>query len=111
VSGARIRGVHLRLPGHGETGPTLEIFQYEPAGPELGFTIHRPGFGHIAFEVEDVVQARAVVLSAGGKDFGTMVSLPVAGAGVVTFVYVADPEGNVIELQSWEKDRNLKMRS
>jgi glyoxylase I family protein len=27
VSGARIRGVHLRLPGHGETGPTLEVFQ------------------------------------------------------------------------------------
>ncbi|MFN2155425.1 MAG: VOC family protein, partial [Anaerolineae bacterium] len=24
----QIRGVHLRLPGHGESGPTLEVFQY-----------------------------------------------------------------------------------
>lgn len=26
VSGAALRGVHLRLPGYGENGPTLEIF-------------------------------------------------------------------------------------
>ncbi len=101
----RIRGAHLRLPGHGETGPTLEILQYEPAGPELGFTIHRPGFGHIAFEVEDVGESRAMVLGAGGREFGELVSVPVPGVGVVSFVYVADPEGNVIELQSWTKSQ------
>jgi predicted enzyme related to lactoylglutathione lyase len=26
--GARIQGAHLRLPGYGDAGPTLEIFQY-----------------------------------------------------------------------------------
>ena len=26
--GAELRGVHLRLPGHGDEGPTLEIFNY-----------------------------------------------------------------------------------
>jgi RimJ/RimL family protein N-acetyltransferase/catechol 2,3-dioxygenase-like lactoylglutathione lyase family enzyme len=103
VSGARVRGAHLRLPGCGDGGPTLEIFQYEPPGPEAAFTIHRPGFGHIAFLVEDVAAAREAVLQAGGADYGLLVSLPVAGAGVVTFVYVADPEGNVVELQAWAR--------
>ena len=28
LSGAHMRGVHLRLPGYGETGPTLEILNY-----------------------------------------------------------------------------------
>ena len=29
IEGAHIRGIHLRLPGHDECGPTLEIFQYD----------------------------------------------------------------------------------
>jgi len=28
VRGAELSGIHLRLPGHGENGPTLEIFSY-----------------------------------------------------------------------------------
>ncbi|HKB04065.1 MAG TPA: VOC family protein [Gemmataceae bacterium] len=101
IRGARIRGAHLRLPGHGDAGPTLEIFQYTPPGPETEFAIHRPGFGHIAFQVDDVPAARDEVLAAGGRQFGQLVSMPVPGAGVITVVYVTDPEGNVIELQSW----------
>jgi catechol 2,3-dioxygenase-like lactoylglutathione lyase family enzyme len=63
--------------------------------------IHRPGYAHIAFQVADVAAARDEVLAAGGKEYGQLVSVPVPGAGVVTFVYVTDPEGNIIELQSW----------
>ena len=29
VKDSHITGVHLRLPGHGDTGPTLEIFSYD----------------------------------------------------------------------------------
>jgi predicted enzyme related to lactoylglutathione lyase len=102
VTGARIRGAHLRLPGYGDDAPTLEIFEYSPQGPPApGAAIHRPGFVHIAFRVDDVAAARDEVLAAGGSDFGQIVSTPVHGAGFVTFVYVADPEGNIIELQSW----------
>ncbi len=101
IPSVRIRGVHLRLPGCGDSGPTLEIFQYSPTGPESEVAIHRPGFGHVAFQVEDVAAARQEVLAAGGKDFGQLVSVPLPGVGTVTFVYVTDPEGNVIELQSW----------
>ena len=29
VNKAHLKGMHLRLPGTGENGPTLEIFEYE----------------------------------------------------------------------------------
>jgi predicted enzyme related to lactoylglutathione lyase len=51
--------------------------------------------------VDDVEAAQHAVLVAGGGIVGSIVSLPVAGAGTVTFACVTDPEGNVIELQRW----------
>jgi len=100
---ARIRGMHLRLPGHAANGPTLEVFQYSPAADRGPAAINTPGYAHIAFRVDDVAAARDEVLAAGGQAFGQLVSVEVSGAGSVTFVYVTDPEGNVIELQSWSK--------
>jgi predicted enzyme related to lactoylglutathione lyase len=101
VPGARIRGIHLRLPGGGEGGPTLEVFEY--AEPLTAFppAANRPGLGHIAFAVDDVKAARDAVLAAGGGSLGEVVSAQVAGAGTVTFAYLLDPEGNIIEVQSW----------
>jgi catechol 2,3-dioxygenase-like lactoylglutathione lyase family enzyme len=63
--------------------------------------VNRPGFGHIAFLVEDVAQAREAVLAAGGEDVGETVTLQTADGRKVTFVYLTDPEGNILELQSW----------
>jgi catechol 2,3-dioxygenase-like lactoylglutathione lyase family enzyme len=101
LAGARIRGMHLRLPGGDENGPTLEIFQYQPEGETDGKAVNRPGFGHIAFAVEEVAAAREAVLEAGGGEVGAVTTVPVAGAGTITFVYLTDPEGNILELQRW----------
>ena len=30
IDGVSIQGVHLRMPGYGDNGPTLEIFKYNP---------------------------------------------------------------------------------
>jgi catechol 2,3-dioxygenase-like lactoylglutathione lyase family enzyme len=103
LPGAHIRGAHLRLPGYGADGPTLEVFQYSQEGSRGASAINAPGFAHIAFRVDDVAAARDEVIAAGGNAFGQLVSVAVPGAGSVTFVYVADPEGNVIELQSWSE--------
>ncbi len=104
VPDAHLRGLHLRLPGYGEQGPTLEIFQYNHFEQKPETAVNRPGFGHIAFAVDDVEAARAAVLAAGGSEVGKVVSLTIPGAGAVTFVYLTDPEGNVIELQCWTKE-------
>jgi predicted enzyme related to lactoylglutathione lyase len=101
VPGARLRGVHLRLPGCGEDGPTLEIFNYSILADSTPPVVNRPGFGHIAFVVEDVTTAREAVLAAGGRSVGEVVALKVETGPKVTWCYVTDPEGNVIELQSW----------
>jgi predicted enzyme related to lactoylglutathione lyase len=102
IPGAQLNGMHLRLPGWGEDGPTLEIFTYQPQLDALPAAANRPGFAHIAFEVPDVPAARAAVLAAGGRAVGQVVTLTVADGRAVTWCYVCDPEGNQIELQSWE---------
>jgi len=100
VPGAALRGVHLLLPGHGPDGPTLEVFTYTPSAGGLPPAANRPGFGHIAFAVLDVGEAVAAVLAAGGSRHGDVVTTA-AGSRQVTWAYVRDPEGNLVELQSW----------
>src|SRR4051812_20821048 len=58
IEGAALRGAHLRLPGHGAEGPTLEIFTYSALEDRPDLAVNRLGFGHIAFAVEDVPSAR-----------------------------------------------------
>lgn len=101
MSGARLRGLHLRLPGYGEDGPTLEILNYNMLAERGPTAANRLGFGHIAFAVDDVPAARAAVLAAGGRAVGEIVTLQIATGARVTWCYVTDPEDNIIELQSW----------
>ena len=105
VPGAALRGAHLRLPGHGPTGPTLEIYQFESMPDGLPPAANRPGFQHIAFAVPSVADARGAVLAAGGRPIGTVVTLQTADGRFVTWTYVTDPEENIIELQSWSDPR------
>jgi catechol 2,3-dioxygenase-like lactoylglutathione lyase family enzyme len=102
VPGARLTGAHYRLPGGGPAGPTLEIFQYHPPEDAPPPPANRVGFGHIAFVVDDVEAARTAVLAAGGQTVGTIESIVLAGAGRITWTYVRDPEGNLVELQTRE---------
>jgi catechol 2,3-dioxygenase-like lactoylglutathione lyase family enzyme len=101
IPNAAFQGMHLRLPGYGDTGPTLEIFQYTIMPERSETLVNRPGFGHIAFLVDDVAKAQQAVLEGGGADVGETVTLQTADGRKVTFVYMTDPEGNILELQSW----------
>ena len=101
VSGAALRGAHLRLPGYGSAGPTLEIYTYSKLAAGPAPAVNRPGLGHIAFEVDSVADARREILGAGGRAVGEVVTLTTAAGRHVTWCYVTDPEGNIIELQSW----------
>lgn len=101
VPNAALRGAHLRLPGHGPDGPTIEIYQYARSEPRLPSVANRLGFAHIAFAVDDVPAAREAVLAQGGRAVGEVVTLTTATGGRVTWCYVTDPEGNMVELQAW----------
>jgi predicted enzyme related to lactoylglutathione lyase len=103
IPGAELRGEHLRLPGFGADGPTLEIFNYNLLEQRPEVAVNRPGFGHIAFVVDDVADAREAVLAAGGQAVGEIVTLANALGKRITWCYVTDPEGNVLELQATPK--------
>ncbi len=102
VKDAALNGVHLRLPGYEKDGPTLEIYSYGQMEEKLPAAANRKGLGHLAFSVDDVAAIVDQVLAHGGQALGKVVSRHVQGAGRITFAYVADPEGNIIEVQRWD---------
>lgn len=103
VPHAQLEGAHLRLPGHGPHGPTLEIFSYNYMVDRLPAASNRLGFGHLAFAVDDVAEVVRLALAAGGAMVGEIVAHDVAGVGRLTFAYLTDPDGNIIEVQRWDK--------
>jgi len=100
---AHITGEHLLLPGYGKDHPTLEIFSYDTLKETTFAEINRPGIAHIAFEVDDVEVILKEIISAGGSSVGELVTAPYPDGLEAVFVYAKDPEGNIIELQSWRK--------
>ena len=98
---AHITGIHLRLPGYGEDGPTLEIFSYDQLVEREIPAANQCGFAHIAFAVDDVDKALKAVIAAGGGADGRVASTEVDGVGLLRVVYARDPEGNIVELQKW----------
>lgn len=102
ITDAHIRGSHLLLPGFGEGGPTLEIFSYDDSIPGAWPpAANRLGIGHLAFAVGNVTEMLERVIDYGGSSLGEVVRTEVPGVGQLVMVYALDPEGNIIELQSW----------
>jgi predicted enzyme related to lactoylglutathione lyase len=100
IDGAALTGIHLRLPGHGSGGPTLEIFTYSPCADCPPPAVNRPGLAHLAFEVASVEDARREILTAGGGSVGEVVTLTTSAGTQVTWCYMTDPEGHIVELQA-----------
>ncbi len=101
LKNARQFGVHLSLPGHGENPPTLEIFSYDEAIESNSIMANHIGFTHIAFEVDDVVSILQKALRHNASTLGEIIEREIQGVGVLKFTYFRDPEGNIIEIQSW----------
>jgi Lactoylglutathione lyase and related lyases len=103
ISDAEIQGEHLLLPGYSEDHPTLEIFTYPVMKNSSPKMINNLGFGHLAFEVDDVSETLNEIIAEGGGQVGDIVEAAYPGGIKGTFVYAKDIEGNIIELQSWSK--------
>ena len=102
LSDAHITGIHLRLPGY-KDGPTLELFQYEPKSENTRVYPNTPGYGHIAFSVPDVEKTAEKIIEYGGEWVGSLTKVEIKGVGWLVFAYMRDPEGNIIEIQRYEK--------
>ena len=79
--------------------PTIEIFTCSENAPDQPRLLNRPGFAHLAFEVDDVDAKRVQIKKVGGDDYGELVTIDIAGACQLTLLYMTDPEGNIVELQ------------
>jgi glyoxylase I family protein len=88
----------LRLPGRGDHGPVLELYAVDGEVPD-GWS-YQPGQGQLAFEVEDLEVSIGKVISAGGNSLGEVVEWEAPSGAVARFVYMRDPEGNIIDLWS-----------
>ena len=105
LSNAHLQGIHLRLPGWGKNGPTLEIYSYHKMEEKLPTTPNRKGYGHLAFEVANVTDVLQKLLANGGSKQGEISGKDVIGVGYITYIYAKDPEGNIIEIQNWDRSR------
>lgn len=99
VPDAVVKLTVLRLPGRGEHGPVLELYSVNGDRPPDWH--YQPGQGQLAFEVEDLEQAMGRVGGAGGNKLGDLVEWEAPSGARARFVYMQDPEGNIIDL--WSK--------
>jgi lactoylglutathione lyase len=85
---------------HPEHGDRLELLYRPGSRPGPGFADPKAaastqGFGHIAFDVDGLDAAYARVVAAGARSVIPPGPSPEAG---VRMAFVADPEGNLVEL-------------
>jgi predicted enzyme related to lactoylglutathione lyase len=103
IPDVHVTGEHLALPGYEGNLPTLEIFSYNDMDHNNSKVINGIGLGHLAFEVEDVAAVLQKIKEEGGGQVGELIKTEYPNHVTATFVYAKDIEGNIIELQSWEK--------
>ena len=96
LSGGRASGAMLRRPD----GTGLELLCHSDSGGEAPAdppqAMLRRGYGHWALAVDDVSAAHAQLLSAGAREVWSPRPAPPPATGAMS--YLADPEGNLIEL-------------
>jgi catechol 2,3-dioxygenase-like lactoylglutathione lyase family enzyme len=91
------------LDFHGEARPFLEIMEYSSAKTEGARAVNSPGYGHIAVQVPDIEDVIDRILQFGGRTQGEVVNLGSSERPCLC-VYVRDPEGNLLELESRPQD-------
>ncbi|MBU0929284.1 MAG: VOC family protein [Spirochaetes bacterium] len=96
VEGARVRLGFLRAP----RGSVLEIFEFSPKKPYRDAEWNMPGFTHVALNVSGVKKWYER-LGAEGVRFVT----PPNTTGGVDWVFLKDPDGNLVELIDLKANR------
>ena len=91
--------------------PKTKVFALigNPVSHSMSPAIHNGAFMelnidsiYVAFQVEDVKNTFAEAIQKGATKLGEVTEKVVEGVGTLTFVYFHDPEGNIVEIQSWK---------
>ncbi|MFF0789359.1 VOC family protein [Streptomyces spiralis] len=98
VPGARARTVHLRIPG-ADTVVELTMYDRHRATGDERAPANTPGLRHLALRTTGIEAAEAELRAWGAEIVGGPVEVdePAAARGT-RFLYVRDPEGNLVEL-------------
>lgn len=93
---SEIRTIWLKFPGLQQ--PFLEIHEHGVTHPRDLPRVNEPGFGHLAFQMEDISQTLSKIIEAGGTQIGQITDF---GTPEMPYLiaYARDPEGNVLELE------------
>ena len=94
----KVRAIWLQLPGQGEEGAFLELFEYKDSVDRPTPVANRIGYNHIAFEVRDVGEAVDSVLEAGGIRLGDIVNFEWTEGKFIKYVFIRDPDENIVQL-------------
>ncbi len=81
----------------------MKIFTTEDTHECETVMANHTGFAHIAFEVDDVDTKLSAALNNGAEMLGKVTEKRIEDVGILKFIYFRDPEGNIIEIQSWDK--------
>ncbi|WP_371810452.1 VOC family protein [Ruegeria sp. HKCCD8929] len=91
-----IYSLWLNLPDHHE--PFLEIMEYAETVSRPIPAVNEPGYGHLAFEVLDLIKTIERALRLGGSLLGDVSNFGTEEQPHL-IVYIRDPEGNILELE------------
>lgn len=106
VNNAKVQGAHLSLPGFDQNGPMLELLQYDKLLQSEKRSPNHTGIGNLSFRVESLEKTIEKALQFGAKTQGKISSTHIEHIGQLSFIYLRDPEGNLIELQEYQIPSN-----
>lgn len=96
LSNSKIRTIWLKFPELEH--PFLEIHEHTVTHHRDQPRVNEPGFGHLAFQIEDIGDTLSSIIQAGGTQIGKITDFGTPERPYL-IAYARDPEGNVLELE------------
>lgn len=93
---SEIYSIWLKFPGR--DAPFLEIHEHKVTHDRQQPKVNEPGFGHLAFQVDDINAVMSAILEAGGAQNGEITDFGAPGRPLL-ITYARDSEGNILELE------------
>lgn len=104
---SEIHSIWLKFPEMDQ--PFLEIHEHSISHQRDQPKVNEPGFGHLAFQMDDIASTLASIIKAGGAQIGQVTDFGTPERPYL-IAYARDPEGNVLELEQTSHIQNLMQK-